>query len=103
MCFVSFAFIYSLPRPEQIGAEIHLVLCSWPPLRILNSQMFICVNIEQDAFFQQLGLSFFIHCMLETEFPSLLNLFLYIVAAIRHFRSVITFIFLHSDVVCNQH
>lgn len=47
-------------------------------------------------------LHFFPH-LLETEFPSLLNIFLYIVAAIRHFRSVITFIFLHSDVVCNQH
>lgn len=97
------AFTFSLPRAEQKAAEIHLVLCSPPPLGILNSQMFICMNIEQDVFLQKQGLSIFTHYLLETEFPSLLNLFLYIVAAIRHFRSVITFIFLHSDVVCNQH
>lgn len=103
MCFVSVAFVLSLPRAEQIGAEIHLVLCSTSPLGILNSQTFICMNIERDAFFQELGFSIFIHCLLETEFPSLLNLFLFIVVAICHFRSVITFIFLHSAVVCNQH
>lgn len=61
------------------------------------------MNIERDASFQEQGLSIFAHYLLETEFPSLLNLCLYIVAAIRHFRSVITFIFSHSDVVCNQH
>lgn len=65
--------------------------------------MFICMNIERDVFLQEQGLSIFTHYLLETEFPSVLNLLLYIVAAIRHFRSAITFISLHSDVVCNQH
>lgn len=99
----SIAFIFSLPGAEEVGAEIHRVVCSPSPLGILTSQMFICMNIERDVFLQELGLSIFIHYLLETEFPSLLNLFLYIVAAICHFKSAITFIFLHSDVVCNQH
>lgn len=76
MCFVSIAFIFSLPRTERIGAEVHLVLCSQSPLGILNSHTFICTNIECDVFFQELGLSTFIHCLLETEFPSSLNLFI---------------------------
>lgn len=80
--------------------------CVQSPLGIFNSRMFAFANIEGDAFFLEMGFSIFIHCLLETEFPPLLKtllVFLYIVTAIRHFRSVITFIFLHSDVVCNQH